>query len=91
MKTIKYIASLLAGITLFSCDNFEDINTNPDAVTKVSPKLLATGAIVGLMKPSKGKDFIYNLMTANISAGRKHWKERSITTSDAKVSAATPR
>ena len=42
MKTIKYIASLLAGITLFSCDNFEDINTNPDAVTKVSPKLLAT-------------------------------------------------
>ena len=30
MKTIKYIASLLAGITLFSCDNFEDINTNPD-------------------------------------------------------------
>ncbi len=38
MKTIKYIASLLAGITLFSCDNFEDINTNPDAVTKVSPK-----------------------------------------------------
>lgn len=43
MKTIKYIASLLAGITLFSCDNFEDINTNPDAVTKVSPKLLATG------------------------------------------------
>ena len=63
MKTIKYIASLLAGITLFSCDNFEDINTNPDAVTKVSPKLLATGAIVGLMKPSKGKDFIYNQMT----------------------------
>lgn len=48
MKAIKYIASLLAGITLFSCDNFEDINTNPDAVTKVSPKLLATGAIVGL-------------------------------------------
>lgn len=85
MKAIKYIASLLAGITLFSCDNFEDINTNPDSVTKVSPKLLATGAIVGLMKPSKGKNFIYN------QAGRKHWKERSITTSDAKVSAATPR
>lgn len=37
MKAIKYIASLLAGITLFSCDNFEDINTNPDSVTKVSP------------------------------------------------------
>ena len=63
MKAIKYIASLLAGITLFSCDNFEDINTNPDSVTKVSPKLLATGAIVGLMKPSKGKNFIYNQMT----------------------------
>ena len=34
MKAIKYIASLLAGITLFSCDNFEDINTNPDSVTR---------------------------------------------------------
>lgn len=55
MKTIKYIASLLAGITLFSCDNFEDINTNPDAVTKVSPKLLATGAIVGLINLPKAK------------------------------------
>ena len=37
MKTIKYIASLLAGITLFSCDIFEDIITNPDAVTKYHP------------------------------------------------------
>ena len=49
MKAIKYIASLLAGITLFSCDNFEDINTNPDSVTKVSPKLTGNGCHCRLM------------------------------------------
>ena len=63
MKYTKYIAGLFAGITLFSCENFDDINTNPDSVTKVSPKLLATGAIAGIMKPSNGKNFVYNQMT----------------------------
>ena len=63
MKYTKYLVGLLAGITLFSCENFEDINTNPDSITKVSPKLLATGAIAGIMKPSNGKNFVYNQMT----------------------------
>ncbi|RPD96473.1 SusD/RagB family nutrient-binding outer membrane lipoprotein [Aureibaculum marinum] len=43
MKNLKYI--LLATISLiitYSCDNFEDINTNPDKSTLVAPEMLAT-------------------------------------------------
>lgn len=52
---------LLAGLMLFSsCSNFEDINTNEDSATKVNSSLLATGAIMGIMKPSTSEGFINN-------------------------------
>lgn len=58
MKLKKYIATLCVGFTLFACDNFEDLNTNKDSATKVNPSLLATGAIMGIMKPEIGAPFV---------------------------------
>lgn len=63
MKLTKYIASLLSCTLLFSCNNFEDINTNPDAINRGTPALLATGAIMGIMKPNTGKSFTSNQLT----------------------------
>lgn len=68
MKLYKYIVGFLAGSILFSCENFDEINTNPDSVTKVTPSLLATGAIMNVMSPSQKKNFINNqLVTKHIA------------------------
>ena len=46
-----------------SCSKFEDINTNPDETTQVTPELLATNLILSMMEyPSVGKDFLYKDM-----------------------------
>lgn len=43
MKNIYYIISALISLTIASsCSNFEQLNTNPDAATSVSPDMLAT-------------------------------------------------
>jgi len=43
MKKIKYIIVLIISLTFtFSCDNFEEINTDPNATNQVSPGMLAT-------------------------------------------------
>lgn len=62
MKVIimKCIVTFCLGTFLFSCGNFGDINTNPDAATKVTSSLLATGAIVDMVKPPTAKSFITN-------------------------------
>lgn len=68
MKLHKFIISILAGSILYSCSNFDDINTNPDSITKVTPALLATGAIMNIMKPSAKKDFInHQLVTKHLA------------------------
>lgn len=43
-----------------SCENFDDINTNPDATTKVTPALLATGLILNITQTGGNKNFIYD-------------------------------
>ncbi len=60
MKKIhKYInrtgVFVLSLILLFGCNNFEDINTNPDDTTTVSASLLATNVILRFTKFA-GKD-----------------------------------
>lgn len=43
MKNIKYIFLAIISLTIAnSCSNFEELNTNPDAATTVSPQMLAT-------------------------------------------------
>lgn len=43
MKTLRYtILTLIAVTIIISCNNFDELNTNPNSSTKVSPQLLAT-------------------------------------------------
>ena len=58
----KYIAILLATSSLASCSVFDDINTNPDATTKVTPSLLATGLLLNITSSSSSKSFVYDEM-----------------------------
>ena len=60
MKRInKYISLLLATALLASCDKFDEINTDPDATTKVTSSLLATGLLLDITSSSASKSFIY--------------------------------
>jgi len=61
MKYLNYILiiSLFTGI-LTSCDNFDDINTNPDAATQASASMLATKIILEITKPKNEKNFIFD-------------------------------
>ncbi|AIM36838.1 hypothetical protein KO02_09095 [Sphingobacterium sp. ML3W] len=40
----------LSLMTLWSCSNFDDINTNPNASTQVTSGMLATGLLIGMTK-----------------------------------------
>jgi hypothetical protein len=63
----KYIIAILAlfFLGMSSCSKFEDLNTDPDNTSKVTPQLLATNLILQTMKyPSVGKDFLYKDMFA---------------------------
>ena len=65
MKRInKYISLLLVTTLLASCDKFDEINTNPDATTKVTSSLLATGLLLDITSSSASKSFIYDDLLA---------------------------
>lgn len=63
---MKYIAKLfigcIAAIFLFSCDNFDDINTNPDTSTQSPASMLATNLILSITKPGTSKGMVYGDM-----------------------------
>jgi len=64
MKKITILIPVLI-LTFFlnSCSKFEDINTNPNSTTEVTPELLATNLILSTVKyPPVGKDFLYKDM-----------------------------
>jgi hypothetical protein len=45
-KIILYISILASGLSLSSCDDYLDVNTNPNQATQVDAQLLLPGAIV---------------------------------------------
>lgn len=51
---MKYLNNIFTGILslsiLFSCSDFDEINTNPNATNKVTPGMIATGLLVGMTK-----------------------------------------
>jgi hypothetical protein len=54
MKLInKFLVILLSAAVLSGCSNFDDINTNPDAPTKVLPSMLATHLIREIAKKDR--------------------------------------
>jgi len=60
-QTNRYIVIICLLIVTFlvGCNKFEDINTNPDTTTQVSPSLLCTGVILSITEfGSEAKSFI---------------------------------
>ncbi len=54
-RLYKYLGIFLIVPLLFSCNNFEDINTNPDTTTRVSASMLCTNVVLSIAKFG-GKD-----------------------------------
>lgn len=59
---------------LCSCSNFDDLNTNPDSPTTVTPEMLATKLILGTTKPSTSKAFF----NSNFLMKQLAWGEGSV-------------
>lgn len=63
MKLNQYISCLLlAAMSLVSCQNFDDINSDPDASNRVTPSLLASGLLLNIMSQGGNKNFVYDEM-----------------------------
>ncbi len=56
MKKLKIFTTLFLIVSLLSgCDNFEDVNTNPDTTTQVSASMLCTNLVLRMTRFS-GRD-----------------------------------
>lgn len=56
MKRLKIILGITLIVSLLSgCDNFEDINTNPDTTTQVSASMICTNIVLRMTRFS-GRD-----------------------------------
>lgn len=66
MKLYRKSLILLAAIMFFSgCDNFDDLNTNPDSTTTVPASMLARGVILRMVQKGGGKTFINDALLMN--------------------------
>lgn len=72
MKTnsiYTYLICTLLSVSMNSCDDFEEYNTNPDESTKVTSSMLATNLILGVMKEqSTTKTFLRDDMLSKYIA-----------------------
>ena len=58
MKKLSiYLVCAWMLISVSSCTSFDDLNTDPDATTKVSPEMIATNLILNIATPSSQKSF----------------------------------
>ena len=72
MKKINIFLLLLMipGFFLVSCNKFEEINTDPDAPTKVPSSMLARNLLLEVLRTGGNKYFIYdNLMSKQLAWG----------------------
>ena len=58
LNRIILIGTSFLVLLLNGCNQFEDINTNPDATTKVTSDLLATGLLLDITHTGNGKYFV---------------------------------
>ena len=68
----KILLSLLAVGTLFSCGDFDEINTDPDQPTVVTPEFLATNVILKTTESSTGKWFWQHSWLMKTSLSTEH-------------------
>ncbi|MGE8380439.1 MAG: SusD/RagB family nutrient-binding outer membrane lipoprotein, partial [Sphingobacterium sp.] len=60
-----FVLAFAVGTTVFaSCNNFEEINTDPNGSTQASRPLLATNIILDLTSSSMGKPFYANQLVS---------------------------
>lgn len=66
MKKITILLFIsMVTVVLNSCSKFDDMNTNPNETSQVTPQLLATNLILSTVSyPGVGKDFLYKDMLA---------------------------
>lgn len=58
MKKLSILlVSALMLTSVCSCTSFDELNTDPDATTKVSPEMIATNLILNIATPSTAKGF----------------------------------
>lgn len=55
---MKKIAFILMSLLLVACGDFDEINTNPDTTTSVTPEFLATSIIYNMTASSSNKAFL---------------------------------
>lgn len=71
-KNTKLATCLFIVIGLLtSCGHFDEINTNPDVPTRVTPEMLALGGIYNMLSCSTGKTFL----RCNIACKHIAWGE----------------
>lgn len=59
MKKLSiYLVFALMLTSVCSCTSFDELNTDPDSTTKVSPEMIATNLILNIAKPSTQKSFL---------------------------------
>lgn len=64
MKKIKIILMILLSFTfLYSCNDLEEVNTNPDKSTSATPDRLATNALVKTFKLSNNSNDVFTQIT----------------------------
>ena len=84
-KLNQYIICLfLLHVFLTSCNNFDDINTNPNAANNATPALLATKLLLNITKTGGSKNFVYdNFLNKQLAWGegmesyQYNWFERT--------------
>lgn len=58
MKKLNiFLVWTLVIVFMTSCTSFDELNTDPDATTKVSPEMIATNLILSVATPSTAKSF----------------------------------
>ncbi|WP_321437952.1 SusD/RagB family nutrient-binding outer membrane lipoprotein [uncultured Bacteroides sp.] len=57
---MKKIAFILMSLLLVACGDFDEINTNPDSTTSVTPEFLATNLILNITASSSNKAFLHD-------------------------------
>jgi hypothetical protein len=64
MKNLKYIFLIfITSSIVFSCNDFEEINTDPDKSTTVSPEMLGTQVLKNTFKLSNNSADVYTQIT----------------------------
>ena len=64
MKKLKYIFIAIISLTLvYSCSNFEEINTNPDKSTSATPDMLAAYTLLKTFKLDNNSADVYTQIT----------------------------